>query len=98
MRELLTMTVAMTRRHSANAPQPGKLLNDLLQKSTEAELLATLACSRSTLRKWRSGERQPSGAAMRLIWLVHRVWHGDAPKEMADFLGWIPPRKNADQV
>lgn len=85
MRDLLAAVA------SVGAPSPGPLLREMLAMSTQAEVLATLGCGYGTLRSWIRGTRRPSGAAIRLIWLVHRVWSGAPPTRMVDFLGWLPP-------
>jgi len=45
-------------------------LRDALQCSTP-HLAAILGTPLATVRKWFSGERNPSGAASRLVWLLH---------------------------
>lgn len=48
-------------------------IRNALQLSVPA-LAAILGVPRNTLQKWMSGARRPSGAAARLIWLLHANW------------------------
>lgn len=48
-------------------------LRNALQLSVPA-LAALLGVPRITLRRWMNGARRPSGAARRLIWLLHANW------------------------
>lgn len=48
---------------------------------------AVLGAPRVTLRKWFSGERNPTGASRRLIWLVHaRLFHPETLEEPGAWL------------
>lgn len=48
---------------------------------------AVLGAPKATLRKWLSGERQPSGAAKRLIWLLHSARFD--PSILRKLDGWL---------
>ena len=52
-------------------------------------LAAFLGVSRDTLRRWETGERNASGAARRLIWLVDLLaFHPEKLKDGCDLLAW----------
>jgi len=53
-------------------------------------LSAFLGVGKDTLRRWESGERNPSGAARRLIWLVGRLVGGSAQaRDGLDLVFWV---------
>lgn len=50
---------------------------------------AVLGAPRVTVRKWFSGERNPTGASRRLIWLLHtRLFAPDVLEEPGAWLKW----------
>src|SRR5258706_1474712 len=60
------------------APKPEETRQMLLQLRTacewpQARLAAVLGVPGATLRKWETGERRPSSAAKKLIWLLHTI-------------------------
>ena len=40
----------------------------------QEHLAAVLGVPKVTLRRWESGERQPSGGAKKIIWLLHTLY------------------------
>jgi len=75
------------------------MLRDLRAAGVPPELLAViLGTSRDTVDGWRKSYRNPSGAALRCIWLVHRLWMGDAPRTLDDWFLWLPPRTPAERA
>ena len=56
---------------------------------SEAYMAAVLGVPKITLRKWESGERRPSGAARKLIWLLHGLlMDGDSIHNDRDIATW----------
>jgi DNA-binding transcriptional regulator YiaG len=56
---------------------------------SRAGMAAFLGVSRSVLRRWETGERRPSGAARRLIWLLDLLAHEpDKLKTAMDLIFW----------
>ncbi len=56
---------------------------------SRAGMAAYLGVDRSVLRRWETGERNPSGAARRLIWLLDVLAHEpDKLKSAVDFFVW----------
>ncbi len=54
-----------------------------------AGLAAVLGVPRITLRRWMNGTRQPSGAARRLVWLLHTAQRSpDTLKQPSAWLAW----------
>jgi DNA-binding XRE family transcriptional regulator len=52
-------------------------------------LAAYMGVNRSVLRRWETGERKPSGAARRLIWLLDLLTHEpDKLKNAMDLIVW----------
>lgn len=67
------------------------MLQDLRQhlQWSRPMLAAFLGTSQDTVRRWESGERHPTGAAKRLIWLVNLlVRHPERLESGLDFLFW----------
>lgn len=63
-------------------------IRNALQLSVPA-LAAILGVPRVTLRRWMSGARRPSGAAARLIWLLHANWlHPEILTKPGAWLVW----------
>jgi DNA-binding transcriptional regulator YiaG len=52
-------------------------------------LSAYMGVSRESLRRWETGERNPNGAARRLIWLLNQLaFHPKKLKSAMDLLFW----------
>lgn len=63
--------------------------------TTTAGLGAVLGVPLATVRKWLSGERNPSGAGRRVIWILYTATV--SPKTLAEpgaWLGWSRPRSH----
>ena len=82
-----------------DASRSGKsMVDDLRAAGMPVPLIGfILGGTARVVRQWQSGDRRPSGAAMRCLWLVHRLWMGDAPRTLADWFYWLPPRKPGDE-
>lgn len=56
---------------------------------SRAGIAAFLGVSQSVLRRWETGQRNPSGAARRLIWLMDLLAHEpDKLKTAVDLIFW----------
>jgi DNA-binding transcriptional regulator YiaG len=56
---------------------------------SRAMLAAYMGVSRETLRRWEDGERNPNGAARRLIWLINELaFHPKQLKSAMDLIFW----------
>jgi DNA-binding transcriptional regulator YiaG len=85
-------TYEMLERGLAPAAEEAKVtLIRLRQKLrwSRASLAAFLGVNRSVLRRWETGQRRPSGAARRLIWLLNLLAHEpDKLKTAFDLIMW----------
>jgi DNA-binding transcriptional regulator YiaG len=76
------------------APAAGEVQMLLIQLRQElrwsrAMLAAFMGVSRDVVRRWETGERRPSGAARRLIWLLNLLAkEPDQLKNAADLIFW----------
>lgn len=76
------------------SPAPEEVRQMLLQIRQErrwphAYMAAVLGVSKEVLRKWLSGERHPTGAAKKLIWLLHDILcHGGKVHNHRDIASW----------
>ena len=91
---MLLAVTQITRRHLPGGARAQAMLRELRHKAgiPEPTLLVLLGCSRSAFRKWLSGERNPSGAAQRCIWLLHRIHRGEPPRDLAEWFLWTPAK------
>lgn len=64
---------SLERGFAPSAPEVRKVLLQLRGdlRWPRSMLAAFLGVSRDVVRRWETGERNPSGAARRLIWLLH---------------------------
>lgn len=74
------------------APTAGEIRVTLIRlrqtlRWSRAGMAAFLGVDRSVLRRWESGERRPSGAARRLVWLLHLLAH--EPESLKDAFNLI---------
>ena len=44
-------------------------------KLSRGQMAAILGVCKTTLRRWETGQRQPSAATQKLIWLIHNLCH-----------------------
>ncbi len=44
-------------------------------KLSRGQMAAILGVCKTTLRRWENGQRQPSAATQKLIWLIHNLCH-----------------------
>lgn len=89
---MLVAVTKVARRNLPGATRARMMLRELRHEAgvPEPTLLVMLGCSPSALRKWLSGERNPSGAALRCIWLLHRMHAGEVPRTLEDWFLWLP--------
>lgn len=79
---------------SGLAPTAGEIRVTLIQlrqtlRWSRAGMAAFLGVDRSVLRRWETGERKPSGAARRLVWLLNLLAHEpDGLKDAFDLIVW----------
>ena len=76
------------------APSAGEIRVTLIRlrqtlRWSRAGMAAFLGVDRSVLRRWETGERKPSGAARRLVWLLNLLAHEpDSLKDGFDLILW----------
>ena len=91
---MLMAVTQLARRHLPGGARTQAMLRELRHEAgiPEPTLLVLLGCSRSAFRKWLSGERNPSGAAQRCIWFLHRIHRGEPPRDLAEWFLWTPAK------
>jgi len=76
------------------APNPEQIRRMLFELRSrlawsQAYLGAVLGVPKATLRKWELGQRNPSGAAKKLIWLLHALFlNPGAARNDRDIASW----------
>lgn len=79
------------RCYAPTADDSRKLLLELRSKLRwpRSGLAAFMGVSRDVVRRWETGQRNPSGAARRLIWLLHVLaTKPEKLKDGADLIFW----------
>jgi len=85
-------------------PQPDAIRKALLELRIRhnwprSYLAAVLGAPKATVRKWELGERKPSGAARKLIWLLHALLlRPDLIRNHFDIASWAVESLRADLV
>lgn len=98
IRRDLAFLMADALGHLPTAETARGWLADLRANGCPLPILAVLlGTGAQTFDCWQRGDRRPSGAALRCLWLVHRLWMGDAPRTLADWFYWLPPRKPGEE-
>ena len=57
-------------------------------KLSRGQLAALFGVSVHTVRRWETGQRHPTGAARRLIWIMARFLEGKLPETLDGMLTW----------
>jgi DNA-binding transcriptional regulator YiaG len=76
------------------APRPEEIREMLVQMRTtfkwsQAYAAAVFGVPKATVRAWERAERSPSGAARKLIWLLHTLFFKTAPiRNSRDISSW----------
>jgi len=80
---------SVSRGFSPSAEEIRKVLVGLRRdlRWSRSTLAAILGVPRDSLRRWETGARNPSGAARRLIWLIHLL--ASQPEKMRDGFDFI---------
>jgi len=87
--EGLEQALDHARGHAVPGLKEHRVASDLVAEAreraglTQAEMATVLGASLGTVRKWESGERQPSGAARTLV----RIMHSN-PAIVLEAAGW----------
>lgn len=77
-----------------NAPNhvrtPAKMLKALMRSHglSRHQLCLVLGASNHAVRAWARGRRNPSGAALKLLWLVDALARNEAPRTFLDLALW----------
>lgn len=81
----------LERGFAPSAAKSRRLLVELRQKLnwSRPQLSAFMGVSLQVVRSWECGTRQPTGAARRLVWLLHLLAHNpDGLKSAIDLIFW----------